>query len=193
VDLPLFVMIRPRPGDFFHSAPESELLIRQVTGFTTIGADGFVFGCLLQDRSVDMPLTRRLVEEAGELPCTIHRAFDEVRDHRRAIEDLVECGAARVLTSGGASTAVEGAGNLRSFVEHAAGRLIILPGGGVRPDNAEYILHETSAAELHSAARSESGVFDPMIARLLAGITHSSNSRTGRKTGTMPGEDFSKT
>ena len=115
------------------------------------GAHGAVFGLLTAEGSVDRERTRDLVYRARPLAVTFHRAFDRVRDPRAELEVLIELGIERVLTSGGAPSVPEGLEALRALVKHARGRIVILPGGGVREHNAAEILARTGASELHGS------------------------------------------
>jgi copper homeostasis protein len=131
VSIGLHVMIRPRPGDFCYSPDEFSVMQRDVLMAKQLGADGLVFGILDLDGSVDVPKTRQLVELARPLKTTYHRAFDMSADLGRSLEQVIETGADRILTSGGEPTAVEGAETLRSLVELANGRVIVMACGGI--------------------------------------------------------------
>jgi copper homeostasis protein len=112
--------------------------------------DGVVLGVLRKDRRVHVERTRELVEFARPLPVTYHRAFDECADLRRALEDVIHTGAARILTSGGAAGALEGAPLLAELVAAARGRIIIVPGAGINTSNVLQIVQQTRAREFHS-------------------------------------------
>src|SRR6476469_8730205 len=112
VSIPVFVMVRPRPGDFVYSHAEMHEALKDVTALRMRGARGFVVGVLHPDRRIDVERTRTLVDRAQGLPVTFHRAFDEAPDPNAALEDAIEAGASRVLTSGGAATALDGADRL---------------------------------------------------------------------------------
>ena len=149
--LPAFGMVRPRPGDFVHDAAEQRAMLADVERLAGLGVQGIVTGVLTPDDRVDVEATARLVEAARPLPTTFHRAFDRVADPARALEQLVEIGVRRILTSGGAARAWEGRGVLRSLVELAGDRLIVMPGGGVRADHAAALVEATGAREIHSS------------------------------------------
>lgn len=151
ISAPIFVMIRPRGGDFVYSEKEFLTMKEQLLVFKKINANGFVFGILKDDR-VDKERNRELVELAHPLPCTFHRAFDKVSDPFQAMEDLIGCGFKRILTSGTKSNAVEGIEVLAKLVEQAKGRIIILPGGGIRSGNCKEIANITGTSEIHSSA-----------------------------------------
>ena len=121
-----------------------------------LGVHGVVFGCLTPEGDIDVPLMRRLKEAAGPLSVTCHRAFDVCRDPFRALEELIELGCDRILTSGQKADAVQGIPLIAELVKRAAGRIIIMPGAGVNPGNAREILQKTGCAEIHSSARKTS-------------------------------------
>ena len=135
VDIKLNVIIRPRAGDFLYTPLEVEAMLEDIKMARQIGVDGIVVGCLTPDGEVDKPLLRRFVEASGDLPVTFHRAIDVCRDPSAALEDIIEAGCARVLTSGGRATALEGAEVIAQLVRQAGDRIIIMPGAGVTPEN----------------------------------------------------------
>jgi copper homeostasis protein len=149
--LPHHVMVRPRAGEFVYSRDELDAMQRQIAVLHGTRARGVVLGMLTPGREIDVEGTARLVARARPLAVTFHRAFDEVRDLEAALETLIELGVERVLTSGGAATAFEGRSVLRKLVARAAGRIVVMPGGGVRAHNAAQILADTGAGELHSS------------------------------------------
>src|SRR5690606_35596625 len=124
--IPLFVLVRPRGGDFLYDADEVDVMRRDIEVARSLGADGVVIGALTPDGRVDEQATRALIAAARPMRVTFHRAFDAVRDPREALETLVALGADRVLTAGGAPSALEGADALRRLVAQAAGRLVVL-------------------------------------------------------------------
>lgn len=146
-----FAMIRPRGGDFVFTPSEIETMRVDLARTKTLGAHGFVLGLLDRDGDVPRATLRELVARAHPLPVTFHRAFDAARDRNSALEALIDCGVARVLTSGGARDAFEGRATLRDLVQRARGRIAILPGGGVRAHNASEIARATGVSELHSS------------------------------------------
>lgn len=149
----LVVLVRPRAGDFLYSSAEFEVMRRDVELCAAAGVDGVALGVLRRDGSVDRERTAELVERAGPLQVTFHRAFDMTRDPEEALEALCELGVERVLTSGAARTALEGAGLIARLVERAGTRLAVMAGGGVRAANAAELLRRTGARELHFTAR----------------------------------------
>jgi copper homeostasis protein len=149
--LPCHVMLRPRAGSFTWSANNVAAIADELEALKDSGAHGFVLGALDARRDIDTAAVRRWTELARPLPVTFHRAFDEARDLTCALDALIELGVQRVLTSGGAATAWEGRAKLRELVERAAGRIVVMPGGGVREHNARALLEATGAGELHSS------------------------------------------
>lgn len=148
------VIIRPRGGDFLYTSPEIQSMLYDIEMCRQLNVHGVVFGCLTPEGDIDKPLMRRLTEAAGPLSVTCHRAFDVCRDPFAALEDLIELGCDRILTSGQQSDAVKGIPLLAELVKCAAGRIIIMPGCGVRETNIAKIEAETGAAEFHTSARS---------------------------------------
>jgi copper homeostasis protein len=151
VRIPIYVMIRPRPGDFCYSEREFETMKRDIALAKEIGFSGIVLGVLDPSRHVDCVRTLALVELANPLRVTFHRAFDQSPDPTAALEAVIETGAKRILTSGGAANSVDGLISLASLVELAGNRIVIMPGGGVRPENVESILRTTGAREIHTS------------------------------------------
>ena len=143
----------PRGGDFLYSNLEFELMKDEIRHAKELGADGVVFGILTADGQVDVERTRALVELAAPLPVTFHRAFDMTPDLDAALEAVIATGAVRILTSGGAPSVPEGIDAIARVVERAAGRIRIMPGGGVKPSNVAEIARATGAIEFHSSAR----------------------------------------
>ena len=150
VRLPIFVMIRPRGGNFAYSNDEFVEMKRAIGIAKESGMDGVVLGVLKEDSGVDVGRTRELVEIARPLPVTYHRAFDECADLRRGLEDVIQTGAARILTSGGAAGALEGALLLAELVAAAGDRIIIVPGAGINDSNILQVVQHTGAREFHS-------------------------------------------
>lgn len=149
VSVPVFVIVRPRGGDFLYDADDVAVMLRDVEAARGNGADGVVIGALTAEGRVDAELTRRLVDAARPLAVTFHRAFDVVRDQHEALDTLLAFGVDRVLTSGGAPTALEGMPRIRRLVAHAGGGIALLAGGRVDASNAARIVAETGVRELH--------------------------------------------
>ena len=147
----VFVIVRPRGGDFVYSANEFQVMQKDVLNARNLGCDGVVFGLLTPEGDVDIPRTHELVELARPLEVTFHRAFDEARDLDEALEAAIGCGVDRILTSGGASSARSGATTLARLQAQARGRIQIMAGGGVRPHNVTELLRITKIGAVHSA------------------------------------------
>jgi copper homeostasis protein len=156
--IPVFVMIRPRGGTFVYSGEEIDAMRRGIAVAAANGAAGIVLGVLGRDDRVDVERTRTLVQCADGLPVTFHRAIDETPDLLEAIEELIAAGVTRVLTSGGAPTALEGVEVLAHLVERAGSRLTVMPGGGIRAHNARAVIDRTRAREIHTRFVDEEGM-----------------------------------
>jgi len=148
--IPVFAMIRPRAGDFVYSDAEFSEMRRSIVNAQESGMDGVVLGVLSKDHRVNIERTRELVEFASPLPVTYHRAFDETADLRQALEDVMQSGAKRILTSGGAKSALEGAAVLAELIVAAGERIVIVPGAGISAANIEQVAQQTGAREFHS-------------------------------------------
>ncbi|GAA4607183.1 copper homeostasis protein CutC [Actinoallomurus liliacearum] len=146
------VIIRPRGGDFVYGPAEVAAMLRDIEAVKAAGADGVVIGALTPDAQIDTELCARLVEAARPLSVTFHRAFDVTRDPEAAFEDVVGLGVDRLLTSGAAPSALEGTELIARLVEKAAGRIIILPAGGINERTAARVVEATGAEELHFTA-----------------------------------------
>ncbi len=151
LEIPVYVLIRPRGGDFVYSQLEIEVMKEDILKCAELGCEGVVFGCLNTDRTINPDLTYTLMESAGFMDITFHRAFDEVPNHFEALDTLRDLGIQRVLTSGGQSNALIGIELLGELVEEADEEVIIMPGGGIRPDNLLDLLN-TGAQEYHCSA-----------------------------------------
>jgi copper homeostasis protein len=149
LDIGLCVMIRPRGGDFLYTDLEFEIMRRDVAVARDLGADGVVFGLLRSDGAIDRERSARLVEDAGPLPVTFHRAFDVSRDPMESLATLIDLGVRRVLTSGQKATALESLELIGKLVRTAGSRITILAGGGITPANAAQIVAETGVSEIH--------------------------------------------
>ena len=151
--LKVFVLVRPRGGDFCYNELEIKTMEEDVKFCKQAGVAGIVVGFLHPDGSIDTELTRRFVKLAAPLPVTFHRAFDRCTDPLRALEEVIDCGCARILTSGCKPTAMEGADVLQQFVQQANGRIKILAGSGVTPENAAELRQKTGAPEIHGSCK----------------------------------------
>lgn len=149
--VPVHAMIRPREGDFVYDVADAEVMLDDIRAAHETGLAGIVIGASRPDGSLDIPLLRRLVAAAAGMQVTLHRAFDLAPDFDLALEEAISLGCSRILTSGGAATAPAGADVLRRLAERARGRIIILPGGGVRAETAASLLSIPGITELHAS------------------------------------------
>jgi copper homeostasis protein len=153
--IPLFVLIRPRVGDFVYSDLEYNIMRADTERDVSLGCDGIVFGILKADGQVDKERCKPLVDiaRAAGLGVTFHRAFDVVADQLAALEDIIELGCDRILTSGGQPTAMAGADTIAQLVKAAAGRIIIMPGSGINEANIAELRWITGAVEFHTSCK----------------------------------------
>jgi copper homeostasis protein len=149
IRLPVFVLIRPRAGDFVYSESEFDVMIRDIELTRTMGIAGIVTGALDANGGVDVERTRSLVKAAGGLPVTFHRAIDSATDLPAALEGAIDAGVSRVLTSGGAPTAREGVDVIAALVVQARVRVSIIAGGGIREHYVREVIARTGAHEVH--------------------------------------------
>ena len=150
--LRVHVLIRLRAGDFVYTPDEVDTMVLQIKDALEAGADGIVIGALTPAGDIDLPAMERLVSAAGNASVTFHRAFDVCRSPFEALEQIIGLGCDRILTSGQAPTALLGANLLRELRKRADGRICILAGGGVTPENAAHIIAETGCTEIHASA-----------------------------------------
>ena len=153
IRIELYPIIRIRGGDFLFSDEEFEVMIHEVEACKLAGCEGVVIGMLLPDGRVDKISTSRLIEKAYPMGVCFHRAFDWTRNPFEALEDVVEVGCERILTSGQQPTAILGAPLIKDLIVHAAGRIQIMPGSGIRAGNIVDLKNETGATVFHSSAR----------------------------------------
>lgn len=153
LNIGVHVIIRPRRGDFCYSDDEFACMKNDVKFFREIGVDGFVFGILTKDGEIDCQRCREIIECAGKVSITFHRAFDAVKDPFKALEDCISLGIDRILTSGLRQKAEEGIPMLKQLTERAKGRIIILAGSGINENNIEKIIRETGVKEIHLSAK----------------------------------------
>ncbi len=149
----LFPIIRPRGGDFLYSDDEFDIMKEDILQCKKIGCDGVVIGLLNADGTIDKTRTSQMVNLAYPMSVTFHRAFDRVNDPFKAMEDIIECGCERILTSGQQPTASEGIELIASLIKQADERIIIMPGSGLRSYNIISIAKQSGAVEFHSSAR----------------------------------------
>ncbi|MBS1547475.1 MAG: copper homeostasis protein CutC [Bacteroidetes bacterium] len=150
--IPVFPMVRPRGGDFLYNSNEQAAIQEGVRLCRALGCPGIVAGVQLADGRLDADAMKRIVELSGPMEVTCHKVFDGIPDAAEGLEVLVGAGCTRVLTSGLAATAMDGAGALHALVTQAAGRITVMPGGGVRSSNIHTLAHTTGAVEFHSSA-----------------------------------------
>ena len=148
------LIIRPRGGDFLYTPAEIEAMLYDIQMAKDLKVHGVVFGCLTPQGDIDVPLLDKLTKAAKPLSITFHRAFDVCRDPFTALEQLIDAGCDRILTSGQQPTALEGIPLIAELAKRAADRIIIMPGCGVREENIARIESETGAKEFHTSARS---------------------------------------
>ena len=151
--IPLYVLIRPRAGDFLYSDLECEAMQRDIETCVALGCDGVVLGALDAEGRLDTARCRTLIAAAGKLGVTFHRAYDLSRDPAQALEDIVALGCERILTSGTQASAPDGAALIRELVVQAAGRLVVMPGAGVTAQNIAALAIATGAHEFHASAK----------------------------------------
>ncbi|MGC1451177.1 MAG: copper homeostasis protein CutC [Candidatus Sulfotelmatobacter sp.] len=163
VSIALHVMIRPRAGDFCYDTDEFETMRRDIALAKRMRANGVVFGILDPNGNVDVARTRQLADLARPLAVTFHRAFDMTADLFRALDDVCAAGADRVLSSGGELTAQQGRETIAQLIQRAHGRIVIMPGSGIKPDNVRALVAHTGAAEVHVGLRT--ALPSPMLHR----------------------------
>ncbi len=151
IPIPVMCMVRPREGGFRYTDVEFEVMLEDAKALLENGADGIVFGFLHEDGTVDRARTARMLEVIGGAESVFHRAIDVTPDPFAALDALIELGVRRVLTSGQKPTVPQGAETIRRMIEHAAGRIEILPGGGIDADNAAWCRERIGTDMLHAA------------------------------------------
>jgi copper homeostasis protein len=152
LSIAVHVMIRPRGGDFRYSDFEYEVMMRDIAAAKRLDADGVVLGILTAKGNIDVKRTRALVKAARPMSVTFHRAFDVAKNPLSALEDLIEIGIDRLLTSGQRKTALAGSALIARLIKRAGGRIVIMPGCGINAANAQSIIEKTGATELHVAS-----------------------------------------
>jgi copper homeostasis protein len=167
VTLPVFVLIRPRSGDFVFSTDEFDLMLHQIEEARIAGAAGVATGVLFRDRRVDVQRTRMLIEHARPMKATFHRAFDETPDLCEALESVIETGADSLLTSGGADEVLRGADCIGSLLRMAGDRIHILAGGGLRLATLTQVVRRSGNFSLHGSLTRKNGHRTPQAAQAL--------------------------
>ncbi len=154
-DVQLFPIIRSRSGDFLYTDEECKLMMDDLKLCKDLGCDGVVIGLLQKDGTIDKKRTAKLIEAAYPLEVTFHRAFDRSKDPFEAMEQLIEMGCERILTSGQQPVAIDGVELISQLIKVADKRIIIMPGSGVRKENIKELADKTGAVEFHSSLRSK--------------------------------------
>jgi len=152
VSIPIHVLIRPRPGDFCYSDSELEIMRNDILAARQFGMDGVVLGVLRPNARVDIERTRALVELARTLTVTFHRAFDAVPNLDASLQDVIQTGASRILTSGGKARATDALSILARLVQAARDRIVLMPCGGINAENIVQVVQKTGAREVHTSA-----------------------------------------
>ncbi|MBL7887991.1 MAG: copper homeostasis protein CutC [Bacteroidia bacterium] len=160
IKIDLFVMIRPRGGNFVYTSEEFEQMKKDILHFKNLNVDGFVFGILNEDNSINIQQNKELIQLASPLPCSFHRAFDKIDNQQTALESVINCGFKTILTSGFTSSAMNGIKNLEQLVKASRNRITIMPGGGVRSSNIAQIKNKTQAHYYHSSAIIQGDIAD---------------------------------
>lgn len=167
IGIPVFPMIRPRGGDYYHTQDEIEIIRKDILLCKELQFEGVVFGLLNQDGSIDKDNTARLVDAAYPLEVTFHRAFDRCNDPLNALETIIQCGCTRILTSGQHPKVTDGLTLIKTLVEQANDRIIIMPGSGLNSSNVQQIVEVAGVSEVHTSARtnvpSQTAFRNPLI------------------------------
>ncbi|PZX56494.1 copper homeostasis protein CutC [Algoriphagus chordae] len=153
IDIPVFVMIRPRGGDFSYSQKELMVMKRDIELLGAQGADGFVFGALNNQGLVDTDSCESLLRTASGKPCTFHRAFDASADYFDSLEKIISCGFDRILTSGGRNSVTEGLDLLKELLVKAQDRISVMPGGGSKPEHVLELRKTGFLKEIHASCK----------------------------------------
>ncbi|MGE5383505.1 MAG: copper homeostasis protein CutC [Omnitrophica WOR_2 bacterium] len=155
LEIPVNVLIRPRSGDFLYSRSEYDVIKSDIFSAKVAGAAGIVIGMLNSDATVDTCRMKEVIEMCNPLPVTFHRAFDMVKDQYQALEDIINLGCERILTSGGHKTATSGSLVISELMKQASGRIIIMPGSGINEKNIVELIEATRCKEYHLSATTE--------------------------------------
>ncbi len=153
LNIQVYPIIRPRGGDFLYSDLEFELMKADIEMCKSLNCEGVVIGILKANGTIDKERSKILVELAAPMRVTFHRAFDMASDQAQALEDIIEIGCERILTSGGEASAIEGVTMLTRLIKLAAGRISIMPGAGISIENIASLIRKTGATEFHASAR----------------------------------------
>ncbi len=153
VKIPVHVIIRPRGADFCYSDLEFDCMLKDIEHCKEMGVQGIVSGVLLADGEIDCVRTKQLLEASDSINFTFHRAFDMVKDQMKALDELIELGVDRILTSGGEQVALKGSETIKILIEKAADRLVVMPGSGISEENIDLLRTKTKAKEFHCSAK----------------------------------------
>nr|WP_314491758.1 copper homeostasis protein CutC [uncultured Chryseobacterium sp.] len=153
INIDLYPIIRPRSGNYFYDDNEYSIIKNDIEICKALGCEGISVGTQTKTGAIDKEWLKRIVEWAGSMKVTCNRAFDGTPDIFQALEDIIECGCERVLTSGGKISAPDGSSILKQLVSQANGRISIMPGAGVKSENIHSLIQETGATEFHASAR----------------------------------------
>lgn len=153
LSIEIWPIIRPRGGDFLYSNLEFELMKEDIKICKSLNCDGIVTGILKANGQIDKERTAELVKLAKPLKVAFHRAFDMSHDMEKALEDLIDLGIVRVLSSGGKSSAINGSETLSKLIKQANGRISIMPGAGINETNIQELINQTGATEFHASAK----------------------------------------
>lgn len=151
IKVPIFVMIHPKAGPYNYSPRLFDMIKNSIATFKKAGADGFVFASMYTPQGINIIQNKELVELAGELPCTFHRAFDEMNDKEEAIQNIIKCGFKRILTSGKPGKAIDNFDLIKKLQEKYKDQINIMPGGGIRSTNIQTFIDSGIFPEIHSA------------------------------------------
>lgn len=154
LSIDLYPIIRPRSGNYFYDKNEYEIIKNDIDICKSLNCNGISVGAQSKSGRIDKEWLKRIVDWAGPMQVTCNRAFDGTPDIYQALEDIIECGCQRVLTSGGEESAPKALSTLRKLVNQSNGRIVIMPGAGVKSQNLNFLLQETGASEFHASARS---------------------------------------
>jgi len=152
INIPIYIMIRPRGGDFIYSNAHFEQMRNSIIQFKNAGANGFVFGILNANNEIDLNKNKQLIQLADLIPCTFHKAFDELKNPEIALQQLISIGFKNLLTSGMQPTAVKGLALLKQLAIVAKNKIVVMVGGSVRSNNINQLKNEISSNWFHSSA-----------------------------------------
>lgn len=153
ISLPVMVMLRPRPSGFCYSAADFRVMQRDIDLMLSHGADGIVLGVLREDGQVDVARGGQLIRQIGERPVIFHRAFDVTPDPFAALEQLIDLGVRRVMTSGQEANAYHGAATIAELIRRAAARIEILPAAGIHRSTVRDVVERTGCEQVHASLR----------------------------------------